>query len=281
MLRNTLSLLFASKGGVFSHDSDAVVFFREQFTSAESDFSESDLLLYFQLLALKQRILSSQVELTQNRRREFESLINPVANFLKRFERYIKTAFTSESEKRYRRRFALRVSLGVVFTIALMVLGYHAFFFFTIMDPVQLAGKKPGGIVGEYYKGRNFDTRVLSRVDKTIDIFSKGRLDPRLPKNDFSVRWNGYINISNDGKQYLCVKHDDGCRLYFYDKLIIDYWKRSNKKKSCAMINARKGWHAIKVEFFDNKGKAKLRLLYGLNKDDVKVVASRDLCCLK
>ncbi len=281
MLRNVFSQLFATKGGVFSHDSDAIVFFRDRFVDADSFFSESDILLYFQLLALKQQSLYFQSKPIENHDREFERLSNPLADFFQRFERYSNIAFTSESEIRKRRRFAIRLILGVLFTLVFVVLAYYMVFDSSLTSSVRLDGKKPGGIIGEYYKGIDFRTQILTRVDTEINFSTKGKLHPQLPKNHFSARWSGYIRTGYDGRHTICLDYDDGCRFYFHDKSVICDWKRGHKRRSCATVAARKGWHPIKIEYFEDRVKAKLRLLKGKNKDEVELVTGRDLCCIE
>ena len=50
-------------------------------------------------------------------------------------------------------------------------------------------------------------------------------------------------------------------------------------KKACELVRVQKGWYPIKVDFFDEKAGARLRLLMGETQEEARLVPAKQLCC--
>lgn len=107
---------------------------------------------------------------------------------------------------------------------------------YAIAPPTQLP--KPdvskdttNGLIGYYYtqpslNPQYFDTLTATRIDRQIN-FDWGTNSPvpgRMPVDNFSVRWMGFIKAPVSGTYTFHSWTDDGQRLYVNNKKIIDKW---------------------------------------------------------
>lgn len=87
------------------------------------------------------------------------------------------------------------------------------------------------GLVGYYYtqpssNPKYFDTLTATRIDPMInfDWGSNSPMPGRMPVDNFSVKWIGFINAPVTGTYTFHTWTDDGARLYINGQKIIDYW---------------------------------------------------------
>jgi len=122
---------------------------------------------------------------------------------------------------------------------------------------------KPG-LVGTYYRGQDFDRKVFTRVDSRINfIWGFGPPDQRVPPDFFSVRWDGLIKIDRNANYNFYVYSNDGVRFFIDGKEIISDWHRGTPMISGSKpVPLTKGYHSIKVEYFELTGEAIARLFW-------------------
>ena len=72
------------------------------------------------------------------------------------------------------------------------------------------------GLAADYISGHNLsDIPLFSRIDKTVGFdWGDGTPDERLTKNNYSVRWSGYLKAPVSGKHTIGMYADGGCLLY-------------------------------------------------------------------
>ncbi len=103
---------------------------------------------------------------------------------------------------------------------------------FLILSILLFCSKMNGqnGLIGEYYNGANFETKIYTRFDKTIN-FNWDKIAPLEGLNDnyFSIKWFGKIIAPETGEYLIGVLVDDGIKVWINDKLIIDSWGPNNK----------------------------------------------------
>ena len=86
------------------------------------------------------------------------------------------------------------------------------------------------GLRGDYFVGIDFDTPAFSRIDPTIDFaWVHAAPDPRLPEDDFSIRWTGALPPRHSELRIFHVDHDDGVRLWVGGTLVIDSWDQTGQ----------------------------------------------------
>lgn len=104
----------------------------------------------------------------------------------------------------------------------------------------------------------------LIRNDNKIDFNWHGDAPAvGLGKDLFSVRWTGTIMPIYSEKYTFTASSDDGVRLWIDDKLVIDSWKKQSGVGREGSIELTAGTsYDIKVEYYENRGDANIRLLW-------------------
>jgi len=122
---------------------------------------------------------------------------------------------------------------------------------------------KPG-LIGTYYRGQHFDRKLFSRVDSRINfIWGFGPPDHRAPAHNFSIRWDGLIKIEKGGNYNFYVYSNDGVKVFIDDKEIIsDTVQGSPMISGSKPMSLTKGYHTIKVQYFELTGEASVRLFW-------------------
>lgn len=114
------------------------------------------------------------------------------------------------------------------------------------------------GLLAEYFRGINFDALVRRTVEVQIDY-----TDPDLPdlgREVYSIRWTGQALAPKAGKYVYAVSADDGVRLWINGKPVIDKWLDQAPTAYEAEVDLAEGWHEVKLEFYQNRGGAAIRL---------------------
>jgi hypothetical protein len=281
IVREAMTVLLQSQGKSFSSDEEASLFCENRL-HGQGDLTKEDLSLCFDLPRLAKRDRAHFQETNEDDPSiDWPMAAQRVGRFLLAADRFIR-ASTITVEERRRSRQGWMLILGSLF----FMLCFATVFYLKKTWPLRSEVpshliKKPGGIVGAYYNGSNFNQKVFERVDATINLVTEGIPAPRVNADRFSVRWQGYLNIPQDGESQLCIENDDGARLFLNGKLLIDDWIVHAKQTSCALIRAKAGWYPLKVDFFDERSGARMRLLWGKNRGNTVLVPASRLCCGK
>lgn len=83
---------------------------------------------------------------------------------------------------------------------------------------------KPG-LRAKYYLGRNFERLVTERSEPKIDAdWTEGPISG-MPKDNYSIVWDGYVKTAAAGTYTFTAETDDGARLTVNGKKIIDDWR--------------------------------------------------------
>lgn len=125
------------------------------------------------------------------------------------------------------------------------------------------------GIVGQYFNNINLTgTAVGLRTDGPIN-FDWGGGAPGVTgvnADQFSVRWEGLLRVTQTGSYRFQTVSDDGVRLWVNDQLIINNWtdhtSATDTSVQVALVAGRA--YNIKMEFYENGGQAVIRLRWQL-----------------
>ncbi len=123
-----------------------------------------------------------------------------------------------------------------------------------------------GGLVGQYWFSEGgfggYSERLAVRIDETIDFnWGDGSPDPRVPADDFSVRWTGTLTPSATGTYQFITTTDDGVRLWVDGVLLIDQWVRQPPTERTASLVLEAGVPVlIRMDYFEAGGGAVARL---------------------
>ena len=71
--------------------------------------------------------------------------------------------------------------------------------------------------------------------------------------------WIGFVatmqvEVREDGPVTFTIGSDDGARLFVDDELQIDIWRRTGYEKMSKTIQLNKGFHTLRLEWFDGGG---------------------------
>ena len=118
------------------------------------------------------------------------------------------------------------------------------------------------GLQGEYFTGKNFEKKIMTRTDANIDYYwnfeapAKG-IDPL----NFSIRWTGKLLAPESGKYLFSVIVDDGVRVWIDDKPLINAWDMHNKEHFSNEIMLAKGQsYDVKIEYFNGTREGMIKL---------------------
>jgi beta-glucosidase len=127
-------------------------------------------------------------------------------------------------------------------------------------------------INGEYFDNNRLEgaprlTRADARIDFRWTLNSPGR---GIPFDWYSVRWTGTLTAPAGGIAKLGVEGNDGYRLWVDDRLVIDNWRKQSYGAKLASVGLKPGPHAIKLEFFESTGIARVKLIWdvGISRDE-------------
>lgn len=125
------------------------------------------------------------------------------------------------------------------------------------------------GITGDYFNNQTLTAPVTStRLDGPINFdWSTGAPGPTgVGANNFSIRWNGYVRVSQSGLYRFQTNSDDGVRLTVNGDLLIDQWNdHSVTTHTSTAVNLTAGnAYPIKMEYYENSGYAVAQLLWQL-----------------
>ncbi len=114
---------------------------------------------------------------------------------------------------------------------------------------------------GAYYENRELKgDPVLIRNDKEIKFdWGLGSPDKNVPVENFSARWTRTLKY-DEGLYRFHLSMDDGATLWVDDRLVVDEWKDGANREVTIDLALKKGDHAIKVEYYESGGNAKVRL---------------------
>ncbi|MDT3427149.1 mannan endo-1,4-beta-mannosidase [Paenibacillus forsythiae] len=129
----------------------------------------------------------------------------------------------------------------------------------------KLAAAAGNGLRGEYFDNKELEGEpVISRTDANLNFTWRDTPpDTGIGNNYYSVRWQGRIQAPVTGTYTIKTVSDDGVRVWIDGKLIIDSWVPQNDVAREGSIRLKKNTrYKIKVEYFENRGKADMKLLW-------------------
>ena len=134
----------------------------------------------------------------------------------------------------------------------------------------QLLGenRQPGGLTGNYFRGRNFETPVKTSVDAQVDFDWTEKPPTDLPHDNYSVRWTGFVRAKQAGDYTFAVTADDGVRLWIDDQQVVNDWKSRAAQTFTAKVPlAADSLHSIRLEYYQQTRDAVIRLAWSLPTD--------------
>lgn len=128
-------------------------------------------------------------------------------------------------------------------------------------DEILRHGLLPG-LKTELFADESFARCLKTRIDDRIDYdFGTDAPDPLLPRDHFSIRWNGLLHPPAAGRYTIIITANTGARLWLNDKLLLDAPDLTHLRKgSAVMVELPEGFHPLRLEFWDGGGTARIKL---------------------
>jgi eukaryotic-like serine/threonine-protein kinase len=122
------------------------------------------------------------------------------------------------------------------------------------------------GLIGRYYQGTDFETLKLSQLDSEINRRGKQLSSVLRRRDNYSVRWDGYVRIMQAGTYEFEVSADDGFRFYFNGKRLLEDWgvkpRAGGRTKP---MRLEPGLYKIQIDYKQHGGGAHVRFQWRVN----------------
>ncbi len=120
------------------------------------------------------------------------------------------------------------------------------------------------GVKGEYYKDMELKTLVLTRTDPGINLnWGAAAPDPKVPAENFSVRWTGELEVPFTSSWTFTANCDDCVRLWVNDQLLFDKWDQQSGVEWFGIIDLVAGQkYSVVMEYYENTGDARAILYW-------------------
>ncbi|MBN2446098.1 MAG: hypothetical protein JXO22_05210 [Phycisphaerae bacterium] len=113
------------------------------------------------------------------------------------------------------------------------------------------------------YVGQPFEKQVFLDGWLTINkLFEGGAPDPRLPADDFSLVFEGYLMVDRPGQYTFELECDDGGRVFIDDELVVNNWGHHGMLPRSGRIFLDSGAHRIMVRYYEEDGWAGVKLRF-------------------
>ncbi len=131
-------------------------------------------------------------------------------------------------------------------------------FLFSDKEALELDPNLGNGLKCEYYKDTEFKELVFTRNHGEVDFNWRNRspLPGRIPVDNFSQRWTGFLMPPSTGKFRIMIKATDGVRLWINDEQLVDSWAETEKPaqhKVTVQLNAYEPV-PIKIDYYHGTG---------------------------
>lgn len=136
---------------------------------------------------------------------------------------------------------------------------------FPAIDKQYLSSDNGAGLHAEYFSAPIPEGQPVSvRTDEKVD-FSWTLYGPAEATGNhfYSVRWTGDLVVPETGNYRIGLEGNDGYRMYFDGKLVIDRWQKTGYHTDLRSFRLKKGSrHSIRIEFYEPAGNGKIRLIW-------------------
>ncbi|WP_162824611.1 DUF6701 domain-containing protein [Saccharospirillum mangrovi] len=127
------------------------------------------------------------------------------------------------------------------------------------------------GLEGDYFDGTDLAApAAFSQVDTTVDFDWRNDSPNRnaLGRDQYSIRWSGYLRAPKDAPFEIAVRSDDGVRLFVDEFRVINEWHNHGATTYQATLNLEADrYYSIELEYYEDGGDASVALLWDITDD--------------
>ncbi|MBD3306800.1 hypothetical protein GF339_10265, partial [candidate division KSB3 bacterium] len=119
------------------------------------------------------------------------------------------------------------------------------------------------GLSATYYANQQWQgPPALTKVDPEISSAALQQFRQTIPQNQFSIEWQGYIEIPETAVYTFATESDDGSWLFIDDQLVVDNGGVHGLVRKTGNIQLTQGQHPITIRYVQMGGYAVLRLAW-------------------
>jgi alpha-L-fucosidase len=128
--------------------------------------------------------------------------------------------------------------------------------------PLKIKDVKPGIAYWYYQLQENINLQSANGSDATQSgITNNISIEKKLRKDKFAFRFEGYLKIAKDGFYTFFTQSDDGSKLFIDDIETVNNDGDHGNEEKTGQAALKKGFHKIKVLYFDSGGGNNLKVL--------------------
>jgi len=115
-----------------------------------------------------------------------------------------------------------------------------------------------GGVRADYFKGMNFGSHVLRRIDPQINFnWGDGAPDEAVGEDNFSVRWTSEVEAAFTETYTFYTNSADGVRLWLDGQQLVDNWTDHGNTENSGTFDLVAGQtYSVVMECYENDGGA-------------------------
>lgn len=146
----------------------------------------------------------------------------------------------------------------------------------SVLEPIPATTtrtKALSGLKGKYFTNKQSNGEPISRIDSNINFdWNNKSVMPNFKGFDFSVIWDGYIDIKKATAYTFYLKSDDGSRLWIDDEMVINNWnvQAPNEMSSTRLLNP--GMHSIKIAYFQESYGSLIQLSWSFENNPKQII---------
>ncbi len=203
-------------------------------------------------------------------KKDLASVVGQIHRITVDIERNRLRLFASRRERVFHKvSFALAVS-ALVILFCLLAVGLVAAWRYPRYDQ---------GLTATYFAGPRFDGASFQVVDHRVDFhWNKKAPMAKMPKNNFSVRWEGCVRVDFEGGRYLAASADDDVVVIVDGETEID--TRGVGVTDEVRFSNHKigpGLHPIEIQYREKGGNAHVSLRWAAHKQKSVVIPADSL----
>lgn len=196
--------------------------------------------------------IDSPLDISKESIKDLDICYKHTENFLTQTKKLVRK--TLQTKKEFNKKKFVRKLTIIIFAVIAAAL--------ILAKGIQYVSTVGHGLIGQYYADQNFEKLVQTNIDKKIDFDWGLGYVINDHSDNVCVRWTGRVKATKSGEYSFITRSDDGARLWIDDRLIIDDWTTHPEEDRRARITLEKGYHKIKIEYFEGEGFASMKLIW-------------------
>jgi hypothetical protein len=134
------------------------------------------------------------------------------------------------------------------------------------------------GLTGNYFSKPQFNGARFQNVDHRIDFYWHDEAPMKaMPINNFSIRWEGCVNVDDKNGKYIAASADDDVVVIVDGQTIIDTRDSKNYATVFSKNKIPSGVHPIEVQYREKGGSAHISLGWASDKVRQTVIPANRL----